>query len=136
MDLKETVEEKKAILLEKTKGLLETSRRKMDDIDLRPLWVKMRKGVDRAVEAVGKGTEKAAEKAASFASRASLQYQTYEYYRNREKLLIRLGERIYDLSKRNPQALGPNDHEIIEITSQIADLDKKISSLDQKIKFL
>ena len=119
-------------VMKKAKGLLRTGREKLEEIDIQPIWKRVKAGLDRAVEVVGKGTEMAAEKAMNLASRAGVEYQMYEYHRKLEKLLAELGGRAYDLAKRDPQALSPTEPELKGMIGRISEMEKKIAALEEK----
>src|SRR4030067_3530917 len=112
MAVKKKAAKTKPDILKKAQGLLKTGREKFDEIDFQPIWKKVKTGLDRAVDVVGKGTERAADKAMNLASRAGVEDQLFEYHRKLEKLLAELGGRAYDLAKRNPPALSAADAEL------------------------
>jgi len=120
----------------KAKGLLKTGREKFDQIDLQPTWKRVKAGLERAVDVVGKGTERAADKAMNLASRAGVEYQLFEYHRKLEKLLAELGGRAYDLAKRNPPVLNAADAEITRLVGRISEMEKKIAGLEDEAQVL
>ncbi len=126
----------KSEIMEKAKGLIKTGRERFDEIDLQPIWKRVKAGLDRAVEAVGKGTEMAADKAMNLASRAGVEYQIFELHRKIEKLLAELGGRAYDLAKRNPPALNATDAEIAGMIGRISEMEKKIAALEAEAETL
>lgn len=121
---------------EKTKALLKSARERLEDIDLEPIWKRVKKGLEGAVEAVGRGAERAAEKAKTLAERAGTEYRIYDYNRKLQQLLAELGGRVYDLARRNPQALSPTDPEVVEMIGRIRDMEKKIAALSEKSRLL
>ena len=123
-------------VMKKAQGLLRTGREKLEEIDIQPIWKRVKGGLDRAVEVVGKGTEMAAEKAMKLASRAGVEYQIYEYHRKLEKLLAELGGRAYDLAKRDPQALSPTEPELKGMIGRISEMEKKIAALEEEAESL
>lgn len=123
-------------VMKKAKGLLRTGREKLEEIDIQPIWKRVKAGLDRAVEVVGKGTEMAAEKAMNLASRAGVEYQLFEYHRKLEKLLAELGGRAYDLARRNPPALGAMDPDITRMVGRISEMEKKIAVLEDEAQAL
>lgn len=136
MAVKKKVLKTKSDIMEKAKGLIKTGREKFDEIDLQPIWTRVKAGLDRAVEAVGKGTEVAADKAMNLASRAGVEYQIFELHRKLEKLLAELGGRAYDLAKRNPPALSGADAEITRMVGRISEMEKKIAELEDEAETL
>jgi len=126
----------KSDILKKAQGLLKTGREKFDEIDLQPIWKRVKTGLDRAVDVVGKGTEMAADRAMNLASRAGVEYQIFEYHRKLEKLLAELGGRAYDLAKRNPPALSAADAEITRMAGRISEMEKKIAGLEDEAREL
>ena len=120
----------------KAKEFLKTSRKKLDDLDLQPIWDRAKKEFQGAVEVIGKTTEKAAEKTLTVGKQASLQYQAYLSNLKLQKSLAELGGRIYDLTRTNSPAVDLKDPEVLEIIKQVEDLDHKIVSLKEKAKSL
>jgi hypothetical protein len=136
MAVKKKAAKTKSDLMKKAKGLIKTGRKKFDEIDLQPIWKRVKAGLDRAVEAVGKGTEVAADKAMNLASRAGVEYQIFELHRKLEKLLAELGGRAYDLAKRNPPVLSGADAEITRMVGKISEMEKKIAGLEDEAQAL
>jgi len=136
MAVKKRTAKTKSDILKKARGLLKTGREKFDEIDLQPIWKRVKTGLDRAVDVVGKGTEMAADKAMNLASRAGVEYQIFEYHRKLEKLLAELGGRAYDLAKRNPPALSGADSEIARMVGKISEMEKKIAGLEDEAREL
>jgi type III secretion system FlhB-like substrate exporter len=136
MAVKKNAVKTKADLMKTAKGLLKTGREKFDEMDLQPIWKKVKTGLDRAVDVVGKGTERAADKAMNLASRAGVEYQLFEYHRKLEKLLAELGGRAYDLAKRTPPALSAADAEITRMVGKITEMEKKIAVLEDEAETL
>ncbi len=136
MAVKKKAAETKSDLMKKAKGLLKTGREKFDEIDLQPIWKRVKTGLDRAVEVVGKGTEVAAGKAMNLASRAGVEYQIFEYHRKLEKLLAELGGRAYDLAKRTPPDLSVADADITRMVGRISEMEKKITALEDEAEKL
>lgn len=121
---------------QRAKDVIKAGRLKMEDIDLRPIWKRVKSGLEKAVEAVGKGAERVAEKTLTAAERAGVEYRLYEQNRRLQHLLAELGGRVYDLAKRNPQALSPTDPEVLEMIGKIREAEKKISALEIKSRSL
>lgn len=119
---------------QKAKEVIAAGRHKIEEIDLGPIWKRVKKGLEKAVESVGKGAEMAAEKARTTAERAAIEYRLYEQNRRLQHLLAELGGRVYDLAKRNPQALSPTDPEVLEIIGKIRDAEKKIAGIELKAR--
>jgi hypothetical protein len=136
MAVKKKVVKTKSDILKKAKGLIKTGRERFDEIDFQPIWKRVKTGLDRAVEAVGKGTEVAADKAMNLASRAGVEYQLFELHRKLEKLLAELGGRAYDLAKRTPAALSDADAEITRMVGKISEMEKKIATLEDEAEML
>jgi hypothetical protein len=136
MAVKKKVARTKSDILKKAKGLIKTGRERFDEIDFQPIWKRVKTGLDRAVEAVGKGTEVAADKAMNLASRAGVEYQIFELHRKLEKLLAELGGRAYDLAKRTPPALTAADAEITRMVGKISEMEKKIAALEDEAEAL
>jgi hypothetical protein len=136
MAVKKKAAKTKSDLMKKAKGLLKTGREKFDEMDLQPIWKRVKAGLDSAVDVVGKGTERAADKAMNLASRAGVEYQLFEYHRKLEKLLAELGGRAYDLAKRNPPALSGTDAEITRMVGKISEMEKKIAVLEDEAQAL
>ncbi len=136
MAVKKKVVKTKSDIVKKAKGLLKTGREKFDEIDFQPIWTRVKTGLDRAVEAVGKGTEMAADKAMNLASRAGVEYQIFELHRKIEKLLAELGGRAYDLAKRTPPALSAADADITRMVGKISEMEKKIAALEDEAQTL
>jgi len=136
MAVKKRTAKTKSDILKKARGLLKTGREKFDEIDFQPIWKKVKTGLDRAVDVVGKGTERAADKAMNLASRAGVEYQLFEYHRKLEKLLAELGGRAYDLARRNPPALGAMDPDITRMVGRISEMEKKIAVLEDEAQAL
>jgi hypothetical protein len=136
MAVKKKAAKTKSDLMKKAKGLLKTGREKFDEMDLQPIWKRVKAGLDRAVDVVGKGTERAADKAMNLASRAGVEYQLFEYHRKLEKLLAELGGRAYDLAKRNPPALSGTDAETTRMVGKISEMEKKIAVLEDEAQAL
>ncbi len=136
MAVKKKAVKTKSDFMKKAKGLLKTGREKFDEIDLQPIWKRVKTELDRAVDVVGKGTERAADKAMNLASRAGVEYQIFEYHRKLEKLLAELGGRAYDLAKRNPSALSGTDAEITRMVGKISEMEKKIAGLEDEAQAL
>lgn len=136
MAVKKKVARTKSDILKKAKGLIKTGRERFDEIDFQPIWKRVKTGLDRAVEAVGKGTEVAADKAMNLASRAGVEYQIFELHRKLEKLLAELGGRAYDLAKRTPPTLSAADAEIARMVGKISEMEKKIAALEDEAETL
>ncbi len=136
MAVKKKAAKTKSDLMKKARGLLKTGREKFDEIDLQPIWKRVKTGLDRAVDVVGKGTETAADKAMNLASRAGVEYQIFEYHRKLEKLLAELGGRAYDLAKRTPPALSGTDADITRMVGKISEMEKKIAELEDEAQAL
>ncbi len=136
MAVKKKVVKTRSDIMGKAKGLIKTGREKFDEIDFQPIWTRVKAGLDRAVEAVGKGTEMAADKAMNLASRAGVEYQIFEHHRKLEKLLAELGGRAYDLAKRTPPALSAADADITRMVGKISEMEKKIAELEDEAEKL
>jgi hypothetical protein len=120
----------------RAKGLLESGKKKNEEIAIQPIRKRVKKRLVEAVEAMEKGTEKVAEKAATIATLAGVKYKIYEHNHKLQKLLAELGGEVYELAKRNPQALSPTDPEVVEMIGKIADMEKKITALEERAKSL
>jgi hypothetical protein len=136
MAVKKKVARTKSDILKKAKGLIKTGRERFDEIDFQPIWKRVKTGLDRAVEAVGKGTEVAADKAMNLASRAGVEYQIFELHRKLEKLLAELGGRAYDLAKRTPPALTAADADITRMVGKVSEMEKRIAELEDEAEML
>ncbi|MEK6699534.1 MAG: hypothetical protein AABZ10_10905 [Nitrospirota bacterium] len=129
---KKSLSKAKEQVTSRTKTLLQSAKKKFDAIDFPPLWQKVKKGFEQTAEAVGKGTEKAAERAVSAAKRASVEYKIVEHRREQQKLFADLGGRVYDLMKQSPQALSPKDPHIMATIDSLAMTAKKIAALEEE----
>lgn len=168
MTAKKTISEKKGKVMDKTKALFRSGKERMQAVDLQPLWQRMKKGVDSAglaigkgsdrmkqkfgsasevmekgtrkmkaglgsaVDVVGRGAEKATAKALTLAKRMSVQYKISEQQRKLQALLAELGGRVYDMTKRSPQALNANDPDIMKLAGKIRDAEKALLTLEEK----
>ncbi len=131
---KKTAEKVRSEVVRKTEDLLKSGREKFEQIDFDPIWKRVKTGLEGAVKALGTGTEKATEKTVAMAKRAGVEYQIYEQNHQLRKLLAELGGKVYDLVRRSPQALSPDDPEIIDMVAKITDMEKKIAALEEKSK--
>lgn len=152
----------------KAKGLFKSGRERLQDVDLKPIWQRVKRGLDEtgqaigkgsaavkermggasdamqkgsatmkkgivsAVDAVGRGAEKATEKALALAKRAGVQYKIHEQNRKLQALLSELGGRVYDVTKRNPQALSASDPEIMKLVGKIREAEKDLLALEER----
>lgn len=169
MTAKKTISEKKGKVMEKTKALFRSGKERVQAVDLQPIWQRVKKGVDSAgqavgkgsdrmkqkfgsapevlgkgakkmktglgtaVDAVGRGAEKATAKALTLAKRMSVQYKISEQHRKLQSLLAELGGRVYDITKRSPQALNANDPDIMKLAGKIRDAEKALMALEEKV---
>jgi len=129
---KKSLSQAKEQVTSRTKTLLQSAKKKFDAIDFPPLWQKVKKGFEQTAEAVGKGTEKAAERAVSAAKRASVEYKILEHRREQQKLFADLGGRVYDLVKQSPQALSTKDPHIMATIDSLTMTAKKIAALEEE----
>lgn len=121
---------------ERAKALIKSTKKKLEDLDIAPIWKRVKKGLESAVEAVGKGAEAAAEKAKTMTARAGVEYRLYEQNKKLQQFLAELGGRVYDLARRNPQALSPTDPEVVDMIGRIRDMEKKIAALTERLRSL
>ncbi len=119
---------------EKAKDLLKTGKKKIEDIDLNPIWKKTKEELQSAAKVIGKGTEKAAEKTVSFGKKAGFQSQVYVNQLKRQKGFVELGERIYDLMRHNSPALVLDDTKALKMIKKIMETDKETQGLKKKVK--
>ncbi len=120
MTAKKTSSEKKGKVMEKAKALFRSGKERVQAVDL-----------GTAVDAVGRGAEKATAKALILAKRMSVQYKISEQRRKLQSLLAELGGRVYDITKRNPQALSANDPDIMKLAGKIRDAEKTLMALEE-----
>ena len=168
MTAKKAINEKKQDVMGKTKELFRTGKERFQEVDLGPIWqrvkkgaestaqvlgkgsdrmrqkfgstsevmekgaTKMKTGLGSAVDAVGRGAERVTGKALSLARRAGLQYRISEQNRKLHALLAELGGRVYDITKRNPQALNSTDPDIMKMVGSIRDAEKALVALEEK----
>ena len=131
---KKTASKMRSGIAKKTEGLIKSGKEKLEHIDMEPIWKRVRKGLEDAVKVLGVGTEKATEKTVALAKRAGDEYKIYEQNYKLKKLLAELGGRVYDLVRRSPQSLSPDDPEIIEMVAKVTEMEKKITALEERSK--
>ncbi|HAR45668.1 MAG: hypothetical protein A2X56_06030 [Nitrospirae bacterium GWC2_57_13] len=168
MTARKAISEKKGKMMDKTKALFRSGKERMQAVDLQPIWQQVKKGVDSAsravgkgsdrmkqkfgspsemmekgtrkmktglggaMDAVGRGAEKATSKALTLAKRMSVQYKISEQHRKLQVLLAELGGRVYDITKRSPQALNASDPDIMKLAGRIRDAEKALMALEEK----
>ena len=114
------------------KSLLETGRRKIEELRKKPIWSRTKKELEAAAKAIGKGTERAAKETVKLGKRAGLQYQVYLNSHKLQRSLAELGGRIYDLAKTKSPSLTLNDPEALSIIKKAQEMDEKILGLKEK----
>ena len=127
---------KKAKVSKKTKELLHTGREKIGQIPFHSIWDQLKKEVKVTVEAIGKGTEKAAGKTVIMSKQARIQYEVYSNQLKLRNSFAELGGRIYDLLKTSSPALILQDPQASPIIEKIAEFDEKILKLKENAKVL
>ncbi len=118
-----------------TRRILTSGREKLTQLDLQPIWKLAKKELQGAIKVLGKGTEKAANKTRTMGKQASIQYQVYLNQLKLQKLLVKLGGRVYDLAQTK-SSMNLKDSKASEILKRVKDMDKKILSLKEKAKGL
>ena len=115
---------------------LKTARERLESIPVQPIWERVRKEVNVAMQALGRGTERAKKQTVLMGKQAKLQYDVYLQHHSLQKKLAELGGRTYDLFKKDAKGLGLSDKKAVEMIGQIGDLEKKIETLKAKAKAL
>ena len=132
--VKKAVMKKTASIASRSVNVLKTGGRKLKE--LRPVWERAKKKMGETAEAAGKGAEKAVEKTVAMATVASLKLKARRSRQDLREQLADLGGWVYELAKRNPQALGPTDPEIIGMIGRIREKEQEIAGLEEKAKSL
>lgn len=127
---------KKTGLGGKANELLKTGREKLEGMDLQPIWEKAKREFQGAVKALGKGTEKAAEKTAVMGKQAGIQYQLYLNQLKLQKLLADLGGRVYDLKQAGSTDSVMSDAKASEIIRRVEEMNQKILALKEESRTL
>lgn len=126
--------QKKAAVSLRTKSILKKGRKKMQE--LRPAWERAKKKLEATAEAAGKGAERAVEKTVTMATLAGLKLKARRSRQDLQEQFADLGGWVYELAKRNPQALSPTDPEIIGMIVRIREKEQEIADLEEKAKSL
>jgi len=126
--------QKKAAVSLRGKSVLKKGREKMQE--LRPVWERARKKLGATAEAAGKSAERAVEKTVTMATVAGLKLKARRSRQDLRDQLADLGGWVYELAKRNPQALSPTDPEIIGMIGRIREKEREIAELEEKAKSL
>jgi hypothetical protein len=132
--VKKSMAKKRASIASRTTTLLKTGKRKLGD--LRPVWERAKQRLEETAEAAGRGGEKAVEKTVAMTTLASVKFKIRRQKQDLQYMLADLGGWVYELAKRNPQALSPTDAEIIDMIGRIAEKEKEIADLEEKAKSL
>ena len=125
---------KKWDVKKKAKELLQTGRKRIYEMELRPIWDRTKKELQGAVKVIGKGTEKATERTLALGKQAGFQYQVYLNQLKLQKALAGLGGRIYDLSQTNAASLTLKDTKALSMIKKAQKLDKEVQDLKKKVK--
>lgn len=123
------VAKEKAAFTKTAKDLIDEGRKKLADIQGRPVWGKVRQGLEDAAGAVGRTAEKATEQAVTMAKRAGTEYKIFEQERELQKQLAELGRKVHNAAKANPgigETLGPDIRALIDM---IKKTEEKIAEL-------
>ncbi|HEX9758144.1 MAG TPA: hypothetical protein VGB26_10145 [Nitrospiria bacterium] len=116
----------------KAKELLQTGKRKLDDLD--SVWGKTKKELQAAMKVIEKGTEKAAEKTISLGKQAGFQSQVYLNQMKLQKSFAELGGRVYFLMRRHSKSLDLEDKKALGMIKKITEMDKNIQELKENVK--
>ena len=116
----------------KVKELLETGKKKLDDLD--SVWGKTKKELQAAMKVIEKGTEKAAEKTISLGKQAGFQSQVYLNQMKLQKALAELGGRVFFLTRRHSKSLDLEDKKALKMIKKITEMDKEIQELKKNVK--
>ena len=118
----------------RAKEFLRTGRKRINEMDLRPIWDRTKKELQGAVKVIGKGTEKATERTLALGKQAGFQYQVYLNQLKLQKALAGLGGRIYDLSQSKAVSLTLKDTKALGMIKKAQKLDKEVQGLKKKVK--
>ena len=118
----------------KAKELLQTGRKRIHEMELRPIWDRTKKELQGAVKIIGKKTEKATEKTISLGKQAGFQYQVYLNQLKLQKALAGLGGRIFDLTKGKSASLTLKDTKALSMIKKVQKLDIEVEGLKKKVK--
>ena len=116
----------------RAKDLFAAGKQRYGEIRSKPIWGRMRKGIESTAEVVGKGTRRAAEKSAVLARRAGVKYDKYETDHKLQKVLAEFGRIVYDRIQHDPRTLFPNDTAVTDMVEQIREMEKKSAELETK----
>ena len=123
---------KRASIASRTTTVLKTGRRKLEE--LRPVWERAKKRMGETAEAAGRGAEKAVDKTVALTTLAGVKFTIRRKKQDLQNMMTDLGGWVYELAKRNPQALSPTDPEIIVMIGRIREKEQEIADLEEKTK--
>ena len=129
---KKTIGERREELAHTAKDLYSTGRETYARIKSKPVWHRLRMGLERAAGIVGRGTKKAAKKTGTLAKQAGVTYEKYEHEHKLQKLLAEFGGRIYDRVWDNPQAISSVDPDAADMVERITAMKEKTAELLHK----
>lgn len=132
--VKKSAMKKSASIASRTTMILKTGKRKLED--LRPVWERAKQRLGETAEAAGRGAEKAVEKTVAMTTLASMKFTIRRKKQDLQNMMTDLGGWVYELAKRNPQALSPTDPEIIRVIGMIREKEQEIADLEEKAKSL
>ncbi len=130
--MKKSTMKKRASIASRTTTVLKTGRRKLEE--LWPVWERAKKRMGETAEAAGRGAGKAVDKTVALTTLAGVKFTIRRKKQDLQNMMADLGGWVYELAKRNPQALSPTDPEIITMIGRIREREQEIADLEEKAK--
>lgn len=121
---------------EKLGAFYGSGRERISQVELRPLWERVKVGFERTANAVGKGTGKAAESVALTAKRAGIRYERFELNRKLQRLVARLGAAVYDGRLTNARSISYSAQPVKGLIEEISGVEKQLDDLDRRERSL
>jgi chromosome segregation ATPase len=112
-------------IAKKTQDLLKAGKETIEEIELRPVWERVKSAV-----------EKGAKKTATTAKLAGVEYKIHTRKQELQKLLAELGGLVYGRLRENPRPLSPADSALAAMIDNIKDMNAAISELEKKVQSL
>jgi len=120
----------------KSGDIFKSAMKRIESIPFQPMWDKAREEMKVALKALEKGTERAKKETVKLSNQARLQYEIYLQNHELQKRMTSLGERIYSLSKKDPDVPASEDNKAADMMKKIGEIEKKVAALKTKAKSL
>lgn len=126
----------KAGIVGRTKRLLKSGTRKLKQLEARPTWQGVKRGIAGAAASMGREADKAARKTASVLKLFGLEMKLKDQSNHLQGLYAELGKVIYELQGGKPGGLIRRSSEAGELFEKIAEMRRKKHRLELEARTL